>query len=241
MAGNPIQRKRLSDVAADKILEMIKEKNLKPGDKLPSERKLMNEFEVGRSAIREALRILENRGIVNVKQGKGTFITDPGEKTFEPLKHWITYQDETLHEHFEVRLLIEPDAAYIAAERAEEKIIRKLEETHRQYVNKLQEDDFEKKEIIKLDAKFHFLIAQATKNKTLSILMETFYKSLLEGWKATLNIEGRPEKTVSEHDKILSAIKNSSPQEASNYMKKHLEVAIKDLDQNLREGEKNEH
>ena len=83
--------------------------------------------------------------------------------------------------------------------------------------------------MIEYDSGFHNLIAKATNNRTLSVLMETITNSLLCGWKATLHIPSRVEKTVKEHSEILYAIENRLAEKASQMMQTHLENAINDF------------
>ena len=98
-------------MAIEQINQLLSSGHLKPGDTLPSERKLMEIFKISRVPVREALRVLEMMGVVEVKPGKGIYVTDPENSLFSPLRQWLSVQKETLVEHFEVRLLIEPRAA----------------------------------------------------------------------------------------------------------------------------------
>lgn len=223
----PIIKKRVSDEVVEQIKMMIIEKKMVAGDKLPSERELMELFQIGRTAIREALRILENNNIIEVKSGKGSYVGDPSEKGFETLEYWLAFKQENLHEHFEVRLLIEPRAAYLSAQRSTDKDIKVLRSIHNKFVEAFK--DKKDQEIIKIDAEFHYRIAEATSNKTLSVLMQTFNQSLLEGWKATLQIPERAYKTIDEHKEILDGIIYKSPEKASISMQRHLENAIAEL------------
>lgn len=117
----PIKKKRVSDMAIEQINQLISTGHLKPGDTLPSERTLMEKFKISRVPVREALRVLEMMGVVEVKPGKGIYVTDPENSLFSPLRQWLSIQKETLFDHFEVRLLIEPRAAAFCASRASKK------------------------------------------------------------------------------------------------------------------------
>jgi len=219
----PIIRTRLSDQIVERLKKYIADNNLKLGDRLPSERKIMKELHTGRTVVREALRILENMGLIEVRPGKGAFITDPTYRMFT----WISFQQDVLSEHFEIRLIIEPRAASLAAERGTKEAILKIRAAHNNYISKLEEDCLE--EIIKADAIFHSCVANATQNRTLSILMKTMSSSLLEGWNATLGIPERVQKTVEEHEDITKAIEDRMSEKAASMMKRHLNNAIADL------------
>jgi len=130
-------------------------------------------------------------------------------------------------EHFEVRLLIEPHAAGFAAKRATKKIIKEMKKAWERFNESRAEGDLIG--MIKADALIHALIASATGNRTLEVLMKIFSTILLEGWKASLRIEGRAEKTVEEHGAIIQAIEEGNEEMARTKMKEHLEHAVEDL------------
>lgn len=231
----PVKKTRLAEDVVKQIKELIRKKKFKPGSKLPSERRLMGELKISRSSVREALRILEIMGLIEVKPGSGIYVKNPVADVFLPLSSWLPEHKETLYNHFEARQVLEPRAASFAAERASKTIIKKLEESLSEFKKQI-----EKKNLvgaIKEDVEFHRIISQATGNKTLMLLMDTIAKFLLEGWKATLRVPGRMEKTVLEHGAILEAIKERDPERASNEMQKHLEKAFQDLkDSGLDQG-----
>jgi GntR family transcriptional repressor for pyruvate dehydrogenase complex len=223
----PIQKKRVSDMAIEQIRQLIAAGRLKPGDVLPSERKLMERLNISRVPVREALRVLEMMGVVEVKPGKGIYVTDPENSVFSPLRRWLSVQKETLIEHFEVRLLIEPRAAAFCAKRASKDHVRAMKKSLDRFFNAQAEGSLV--DMIKADTQLHQLIAVATGNRTLATLMSTFTNSLLEGWKASLRTEGRGAKTVEEHGSIVDAIEKKDGARAEKLMKKHLLNALADL------------
>jgi GntR family transcriptional repressor for pyruvate dehydrogenase complex len=223
----PIAKKRLSQDAVDQLREMIIKEKLKPGTRLPSERELIKNLQIGRSSVREALRILEIMGLIEVKPGSGAFVTATKEDLFLPLSSWISHHRETLDHHFEARLVIEPRAAAFAARRVSPKIIKAMKKTLAEFQEKMDSDELIG--AILADQEFHRLVAQATTNKTLMLLMDTIVRFLFDGWKATLRVKGRLNKTVQEHQAILKAIERGKPEEASAAMETHLKNALSDL------------
>jgi GntR family transcriptional repressor for pyruvate dehydrogenase complex len=223
----PIKKNRVSDVAIQQIKQLITSGRLKPGDTLPSERKLMEQLHVSRVPVREALRVLEMMGLVDVKPGKGIFVTAPENSLFSPLKQWLGSQNETLVEHFEVRMLIEPRAAALCAQRATEQEVRSMRQSLQMFSEAYADRNLI--EMIRADAQLHQLIADATGNRTLATLMSTFTTTLLEGWKGSLRTEGRGEKTVDEHAAIVDAIEKRDGARAEKRMKRHLVNALRDL------------
>ncbi|MEA4858874.1 HTH-type transcriptional regulator LutR [bioreactor metagenome] len=221
-----LKKERLSVMVTDAIHEIIRTEKLKPGDKLYSEKELSSKLEVSRSSIREALRMLEVSGVVKVYQGKGVFISDQS-STSHPVKEWVVENADALREHFEVRLLIEPHAAYVACQRAEAKDLEVLESLYKAFVSHVGTGDVS--QAIASDSAFHLAIAKATKNRTLSVLMRTMDQTLNEGWYASLHAPGRLQSSISEHGRLLQAIKDHNPEEACQAMETHLRNALSDI------------
>ena len=222
-----ITKTRLSQVAVEQIREMIISQELEPGSKLPSERQLTQALGISRASVREALRILEIMGLIEVKPGSGIFVKELTGDVFLPLSSWLPTHKETLHDHFETRQVIEPRAAAFAAERASPEIIRSMKDALADFSKKAEQNDLVG--LILSDIEFHRLIAQATGNKTLTLLMQTIARFLPEGWKASLRIPSRVAKTIVEHRAILEAIERGEPDTASQAMSQHLKNAVDDL------------
>lgn len=226
-----IQKRRLSALAADQIRQMIDQEGFEPGDKIFSENELIKRLGVSRSSIREAIRILEITGIVTVHQGKGVFLKSQGDGPFDALREWLSEHQESLFEQFEVRLLIEPEASALAALRAEEQELRELRRLFNSFTEALEGNDLEM--AMTVDAEFHEMVAQATRNRTLAELMKTFSHKLTEGWITSLQVPGRLEKTVDEHRQLLEALEARSASDARDSMRQHLINARNDIRANF--------
>lgn len=224
---NPIKKRRVSELAAEQIGQLISNEHLRPGDALPSERRLTQQLKISRVAVREALRVLEMMGKVEVLPGKGIYVAEAGQSLFEPLGKWLSLHQETLIEHFEIRLLIEPHAAAFCAKRAALDQLKTMKKCLERFAAANAQHDLI--DMIRADAQLHQLIAVATGNRTLATLMSTFTNFLLEGWKASLRVTGRSDKTVSEHAAIVAAIEKRDSVAAERLMKKHLINARNDL------------
>ena len=111
----PIRKVRLSEGIVDAIKEMVATDGFVSGDKFYSENELTAKLRVGRSTVREAVRILEANGHLSVRHGKGIFILDTDYHSFDAFVDWLKNNDQSLREHFEVRLIIEPQTARLAA------------------------------------------------------------------------------------------------------------------------------
>ncbi len=223
-----LKKERLSVMVTDAIKDIIRNENLKPGDRLYSEKQLSERLEVSRSSIREALRMLEVSGIIKVYQGKGVFINDQ-DTMVHPVQDWVVENAESLKEHFEVRLLIEPHAASVAAQRASSKDLEILQKTYNDFVGFVQSGNVAR--AIATDGAFHLAIAKATRNRTLIVLMRTMEQTLNEGWYASLHVPGRLDSSIAEHFELLQAIEAKDSVLAASTMEKHLNKAISDIQQ----------
>jgi GntR family transcriptional repressor for pyruvate dehydrogenase complex len=227
-----LKKIRLSESVTDAIKDMIVRDGFGPGDKFYSENELTQKLGVSRSSIREALRMLEVAGQVVVKQGKGTFIGASGDQRFKAFSNWLKNNEQSIKDNFEVRLIIEPKAAGKAAEKADVDDIAKLEEAFGQFVHFAGEGNTD--EVILSDRRFHRLLAAATKNNTLHVLMKSMTTALPNGWISSLYTPGRIEKTIIEHGEIMSAIKNHAKVDAETAMTRHLVNALHDISQHIK-------
>jgi GntR family transcriptional repressor for pyruvate dehydrogenase complex len=223
----PLKKIRLSDQVYEAIKKLIEEERFEPGDKFYSENDLTGKLRVSRSSIREAVRILEVQGYVKVEHGKGIFISRNGENGGEAFSDWLEDHASSILEHFEVRLIIDPKAAAYAAKNAKADDIHKLEEVCAEF--SARAENAGTAELIKIDEKFHTLLAKSTRNKTLYLLMRTMAKSLPEGWITSLHVPGRIEKTIKEHCSIVDAVKSRDPKKAEALMLRHLNNALSEI------------
>jgi GntR family transcriptional regulator, transcriptional repressor for pyruvate dehydrogenase complex len=221
-----LKKERLSKLVTDAILEIIEIENLKPGDRFYSEHQLMAKLEVSRSSVREAVRMLEVTGMVKVQQGKGIFIAEPQDDDIH-IRGWVVDNTELLKEHFEVRLLMEPHAAALAARKVGDKELEELSGVYNRFKEALAGQDIAS--AITCDSEFHLLIAKYSCNRTLSVLMKTMAGTLNEGWITSLNTPGRLERTVVEHGAILDALRAGDPEGAAQGMRDHLNNALADI------------
>jgi GntR family transcriptional regulator, transcriptional repressor for pyruvate dehydrogenase complex len=222
-----IKKTRVSEKAVDQIKELIVRDNLGPGSKLPSERHLVTAFGISRTSIRESLRILEIMGLVEVKPGKGVFVKRLTADLFAPLSLLTSNYKETLHHHFEARLLLEPEASALAAERASKKEIGKMRKVIESFKNNLEKDNLVG--LIMADIQFHRLIANATNNRTIEMTMNSITRYDFGGWKMSLRTKKRPLKTIEEHTKILNAIEAGDKKMARSAMRSHLKAAVRSI------------
>lgn len=177
MNRNPISRKSLTDEVVDKLQHYISSGKYKPNEKLPTESALMEHFQVGRSTIREAVRILSNCDVVYVQHGIGIFV-HPSPETGEPLSKRLKRAD--VENIFEVKLLLEMKIAEKAATHRKENHIRKMEAALENRALYGKEAALDK--CIEADVNFHIAIAEACGNDILADLYKAFGKRFMESY-----------------------------------------------------------
>jgi len=215
----PIKKRRLSEYAIDEIRKFIANNNLEEGSKLPSERELVDKLQISKGSLREALRILEITGLVDVRPGKGIYVRNLTGDLVVPLDSWVTRNKEKIYKHFEARLILEPEIAALAARRITKEYINRIEK------NILLQKSYPEAEVVSIisaDIEFHRLVAEAAKNETISMLMNSLAKISFYGWKAALRVEGRNESAVQEHTQLLSFLAKRDEDGARTSMRKHM-------------------
>lgn len=216
----PVRKTRVYEEIVSKIKILIEEGRLKSGDQLPPERELSDVFKVSRSSLREALRALESEGFLECRQGDGTYVArKPIELLVKPLATAILTEKDAQLELFEIRRLIEPQLAFMAAERATSDDITRLEEILDSQAAEVGRGGT----AIDIDKDFHYALAEATKNKTILRVMDNLMDAIEESRDRDLQVEGRPEKSLSYHRIVLNALKAKDRELAATAMREHLE------------------
>jgi GntR family transcriptional repressor for pyruvate dehydrogenase complex len=223
-----VEQVRVFEQAVLQIRELILSGEFAAGDKLPSEQELCDELNISRSSIREALRVLEAEGIIEVRRGSGVYVAEnPLQNTIRSeYIQWLANQEESLLQLMEVRGSIEGLTASLAACAPTEETIEKLSAIVAEQVSLLDsyEDDEQDKvsRLAKLDEEFHLVISQASHNSVAHEIIAHIIPAYNQVNKAVIYIGGRPRQMVKEHKAILSAIKANDPKGAENAMRKHI-------------------
>ncbi len=205
----------------EQIRELIQQGKLLPGERIPSERDLAATLGCSRTSLREALRVLESEGIIIAKPGGGRYVQHVDQRlvleyTFDPVDLMKT---TSIIYFLEVREIIEPQIAALAAERANEENILKMEQALLRM--ETAQSDIEEKSL--RDNMFHIALAEATQNFVLVTTLETQLNMLHQIRSRTLMSPKRLEQSVAEHRAIFEAVKNRKPDEASKAMAAHLQ------------------
>jgi len=221
----PIKSTRIYEEIVRQVKQMIAEGRLKSGDRLPPERDLAEKFVVSRTSVREALRVLESLGLIEIRAGEGTFVRGVSvESLIEPLALVMAAQREAIGELFEARRVLEPAIAALAAGRATPEEIHEME--------RILEDQAEEiaagKTGLAQDAAFHAAIGTAAHNRAITRIAHAIMDLLTQSREESLNTPGRPTRSHQDHRRILQAITRRNATAARQAMLDHL-VAVEGL------------
>ncbi len=205
----------LSEKVAENIKKLIKDKKLQSGDKLPNEIELTKTLNVSRSTVREAIKTLVSKNILEVKRGKGTFVSNMPGLVKDPLGVSFMNKEDLLFYLFETRLIIEPEIAAISAERISDNQMIELEKAF----IKMKEKIIMGEDHTEWDKKFHNIIAVSTGNPILQRIIPIIKDSITEGYMETKEIPESGEIVIKNHEKLLTAIKKKQRDTAREYMK----------------------
>ncbi len=218
-----IRRNRVHEEVARQIERLILKK-LQPGDKLPGERELAEMLGVSRSSIRDAIRRLEIVGLVEPRQGAGTVVRDISTETLvSPLANVIAHRRQLVGELLDFRKMLEPPLAARAATHASTGEIGGMEEILRRQDRRVRAGELAVEE----DTEFHYRIALASGNSVVLKVMDVVMDLLRETRSRSLQSEGRPQKSLSGHKRILGAIKRRDAAAAETAMRQHLQEVEK--------------
>jgi GntR family transcriptional repressor for pyruvate dehydrogenase complex len=182
---------------------------------------LAETFRVSRSSVREAIKTLENEGMVVSRPGSGTFITAVNvEAIIPPLASLLSRGKDALVDLFEMRCLVEPSIAALAAERATPADILRLKEIYTQQAQQINRDT----SAVDSDAAFHLTIGRATHNAALQRLVASIVEILKPIREKSLQTPGRAHKSLASHREILVAIERHDPELARQAMQRHIQA-----------------
>ena len=228
-ALKPIKPKRIADQVFDQLHDLILRGVFKPGKKIMTERELSDAFQVSRSSVRDAINKLVVIGMLEQRQGQGTFVSRPGGKAHSYMAKVMESQNATLQDLLEVRMGLECNGAALAAKRAEPADIEYMEKSLAEMAKENKAGNMG----AEADTQFHMAIAYATHNPLQVFMMKHFHDFLVYGIKEnlfTLYRESQEFDTIQEHHiNILDAIRAHSPMHAYMATKRYIEYVIETI------------
>ena len=222
----PVQPKRGSDVVAEQIEKAILSGRLKAGNKLPPEREIIKLFDVSRRTLREALRLLEQKGLIQVKQGAqgGAFVIDEVPHRVSESLHFLIRQKKVSTENIvDFRIQAEGYVAQLVAERISEENFLELKNLFFKVRSLLNRGEAGFDEILELESKLHLKLADFSGNALYAIILKTIHDVLvLPSYEFDPVDETYVERAVSDWQPIIEAIKKHKASEARSLIEEHI-------------------
>jgi len=220
-----VQSSRLYEQIVQQIEESILNGTLKPGDQLPPERELALRFGVSRTAVREAVRTLHQRGLVEAYSGRGTFVTNGTSQAIRSsLDLMMKIQPAGPAPLVEVREILEPEIAALAAIRWDEAHLVMMREA----IAVMDRERSDGEAFIEADLDFHLALAEAAGNPLILSLIDSIGGQLREQRMRIFYVEGGPERGQFHHKRILEAVEQRDPERAREAMRTHLQQVRED-------------
>jgi GntR family transcriptional repressor for pyruvate dehydrogenase complex len=216
--SQPIARKKTYELVAERLVADIGARRLKPGDVLPPERELTRSYGVGRSSVREALRMLESQGLIRAREG-GTFAVAQFRNPLNSsLSLLLTLDAADLEELFEIRRILEGEFAALAALRRSDEDLARMEAAMEEMAANIDSEE----RYIAADVSFHLTLAEATRNRWALHLMHAIRELLLKALGSIYHVPGSPQRSLEQHRAIFEAVSARRPHDARTRMAEHI-------------------
>lgn len=224
------RREGLPQEIARKLIDYLLSGDIKPGSRMPSERALAAELGVGRSAVREALKSLGLLGLVEVRQGDGTYLRKPDSDLLPQVIEWgLLLNERRTLDLVDARQQLEITVAGLAAERRDADDLRRLKKALQAMSRRISADAF-----VDADIAFHLAVAQAAHNTVLLDVLNSI-RSLLQVWiRRSIAQAGETEGSHLEHVPVLDAIVEADADGARAAMATHMNAAATRLSESIR-------
>lgn len=228
MMYTPIRSSKVYEQITEQIEQLILSGKLRSGDRLPTERELAEQFQASRTAVREAMKTLAQKGLVDMRPGRGTIVIDG---TSQAMRHSLGLMMKVGHAGgsenlVEVREILEPEIAALAAARAAEEHIAALQEAVTIMDASLDDADT----FIDADNDFHRALAKATQNALILSFVDSIVDLLSEQRKNIFSVSGGSSRGQMHHKLLLAAIQRHDPEAARVAMRAHLQQVRADVE-----------
>jgi len=216
-----VRTARLYEQIVEQIEESIREGRLKPGNQLPAERELAQQFGVSRTAVREAMKTLCEKGLVEAYSGRGTFVTSGKSRSAKHSLNWPVHSGDALDARYvtELREILEPELTALAAKRIEDQQLAMMREA----VDAMDRSMQDPEAYIEADLDFHLALAEAAGNPLILSLLDSIVDVLREERLGVFRVRGGPTRGQVHHKLILKAIERHNPAKARQAMIAHMQ------------------
>ena len=222
-----VVKANLYEQIADRLEEIILGEDMREEDKLPSEQALADKFNVSRNVIRESLKILKERGLIDSRNGTGSYITKPEASNLsDVINRMVVLENMDFKDIYDVRIILETAACKRAATNITDEEINHMEEL----LERLKDRNITVEERRELDFSFHIAIATATGNTLLVVFVQTMKNVFIDMIEKGIFIEGGIDDATLRHQNILAALKKRNPEQAETMMYEHLHFSKKNVE-----------
>src|SRR5712692_5163588 len=221
MMFEPVKNQRISDEILRQIRDAVLGGKFQVGDRLPNERTLAEQFAASRTSVREALRGLEQAGVIYIKKGVtgGVFVADPDHRLVSrPFQTLLQLRKVTMDNIVEARLIFEPEAARLAAQRAQPEDLEEMKQVIEKMLGAIKIGELPRT----FDLKFHKLLARAAQNPILEMLSESMLEvasQVITGLHPSIDVLRH---VVKRHQEVYEAVRNRDGDLAFAVMSKHI-------------------
>ena len=233
-AVEPIKRIPIIEQVETRIRELIEGGSYMPGSKLPTEKDLCQRLNVGRGTVREAFRLLQAKGYVELRPGRGAFVATPADEI--GAIEWLVLNEEQLHDAIEIRRALEPMAARRMAERRDPAAIDELISLHRDFLSAVDSDN--SSVIAEMDERFHNAITVGSGNHLLMSILQQVNQEIKTFRSKTFRVPQNIRNAVEPHSRILHTIQCGDADGAEAAMRAHLDKVQEDLLENINNPER---
>ena len=221
------RRTRLRDRAADQLLDMVLSGGLRPGERLPPERELVARLGVSRTVVREALNLLEARGLISIEHGRGAVVSGGSTHAVrDTLGVLLRGKPKTLWELLEIRKILEVEIAGLAAERAGSEEVREM----RVQLDRMQTSIDAPEGYVDADVEFHALLARGARNGVLLTMLDPIVELLRDSRRVSASRPGSARRALREHEEILRRVEAGDAEGARREMREHLMATADDIE-----------
>lgn len=227
-----LERRTLSQAVTAAVLERIRTGELRPGDRLPTEKGLMAEYGVGRNAAREAVQALVAMGLVNVRPGRGATVLSIEGSAMDTATVSALLGDQTIEDLYEFRRLLEIEIAQRAAERATDDERDEIETI----LGRFDRAHARGQSTSALDDEFHAALARASHNALYITMLDAVSGLIASARRLTASVPWAVERAIVEHREILATVSAHDPTAAAEVMRRHLDGAIQAIREGRRES-----
>ncbi len=227
-----IEKVSITDQVVREVREMCLSGELAEGEKLPTEKQLCETLNVGRSTVREAFRVLQAMGLIEMRPGRGAFLRTRNPDDQNAIARWFRDHEIQLHDFMEVRMALEPLAVRLAIEKGSPQDLGAIEAIFDNFETAQESGDVAG--MVVADEALHNAIAEASHNQLLIMLSRNIAHAMTEYRTRSFAAEKTGGNALEPHRRVVEAIKRRDIKDGEKQMKNHLHISLRDIEEAVR-------